>query len=76
MRLKPVFRYDTRIQKFRIARVVWQFGRVGDGHGYSAKISIALTPRLFRWSRQFDGWRLTVLGVDLHHQRAYGGIIV
>jgi hypothetical protein len=59
---------------FRVARVVWQRGRVGDGTGYSSKLSLALRPRLFERRRAHDGWLCTVAGIRVHYQRSYGGI--
>lgn len=76
MRVKNVMRYDPRQRKLRLFRLLWQVGTVGDGDGYSAKLSFALVPKLFGWSDEFFGWRLTLLCVQVHHLRAYGGIIV
>lgn len=76
MNIKPIMRYDPSNRMLRLARLMWQRGKVGDGVGYSAKLSIGLRPAIFAFHRDWDGWRLTVLGVRLHHQRSYGGIFV
>ncbi len=68
MRLSP------RERIFRLFRVVWTRGAVGDGSGCSSKLSVALAPRLARFDREFNGWFLTILGVRIHKQRSFGGI--
>jgi len=75
MTLRWIFRVDT-IQRFlRVARVVWERGTVGDGAGYSAKLSFALDPQMFRWFERdaATDWRFTLLGVRVHYCRSYGG---
>jgi hypothetical protein len=74
MKLKTVFRWDRAARLLRLCRLNRTVGRVGDGKGYSSKTSLALTPRLFSFRRDFGEWILTVLGVRLHHVRSYGGI--
>lgn len=75
-RWKRVMRYDPGNRLLRIGRVMWERGTVGDGQGYSVKLSLGLRPTLFRWLREGDGWLLTVAGVRLHYRRSYGGRIV
>jgi hypothetical protein len=76
MRLKWVFRWDD-IQRFwRIARILWERGDgPGTGRGYSAKLSFALDPKLFRLPERdaSTDWRFTLLGLRLHYCRSYGG---
>lgn len=75
VRLKRVMRYDPRIRKFRIARLMWVRGVCGSGGGYSTKLSVSLVPMLIGWSRGLHEWRMTLLGVQLHYLRSYGGLI-
>jgi hypothetical protein len=75
-RLRWVFRRDEIQRHFRIARIVWERGVPGlPGGGYSAKLSIALTPRLFLWERD-EGhvWLLVLFGLRVGYTRSYGGI--
>ena len=76
MKIKRVTRYDPTQRKFRLFRLLWVRGTVGDGSGgYSAKLAIALRPVLFRWQTDVAGeWRLVLLGLDIHHRRSYGGV--
>lgn len=78
MKLKPVFRYDNTQHKLRLFRLLWTRGVVGDGYGgYSAKLSISFVARAFGF--QYDkyfGWRVTFMGLQIHHLRSYGGTIV
>ncbi len=76
LRYKSVMRLDRANRIFRIGRFLWTVGKVGDGEGYSNKFSIALTPKLVSWHRGRWEWIVTVLGIRLHRQRAYGGHIV
>ena len=76
MTLKPVFRYSPSERTYRIARLVWHRGTVGDGAGYSNKLSLSLWPRLFRWQRGSDGWTVVLFGVRVHYARSYGGVFV
>lgn len=72
MRLKTVFRRDGSL--FRLLRVTWVRGTVGDGQGYSAKLSFGLRPVLFRWRRELFGWIVIICGLRIHYDRSYGGI--
>jgi hypothetical protein len=78
MKLKPVFRYDPHQHKLRLFRLLWTRGLVGDGKGgHSAKLAISFVAHAFGF--QYDkhfGWRITVMGLQVHHLRSYGGTIV
>lgn len=77
MTFKRVMRYDPTQKKLRLFRLLWRHGVPGlPGGGYSAKLSVSLVPRIVGWSREYFGWRLTLAGVQVHHLKAYGGIIV
>lgn len=74
MKFQPVFRKDGRL--IRLFRVMWIRGHVGDGVGYSVKLSIGLYPRLLKFERGWEEWRLWIAGLRIHAQRSYGGIHV
>jgi hypothetical protein len=74
MKLQKVMRYDPAAKLFRVARLIWNRGNVGDGQGYSNKLSVALTPRIFRFKRESFGWIATLAGIRIHYCRSYGGI--
>ena len=74
IRLKSIFRYDPAFPKVRLFRVTWETGTVGDGQGYSTKLTFNLVPRWFEWVSFPDDKWLTVLGVQVHRKRSYGGI--
>lgn len=76
MTVKQVFRYDPTQRQFRLFRLLWTRGKVGDGESYSAKLAVSLRPKLFGFERDSNEWRLTVLGIDVHKKLSYGGIIV
>lgn len=78
MRVKWVFRRDTTQGFYRVLRVLWSRGNPGDGVGYSAKLSVALHPRLWSAPKRDTrmDWRVTFLGVRLHYCRSYGGLFV
>lgn len=79
MKFKKVLRYDRRARLLRVFRVMWRRGTIGDGKGYSAKLSLALQPKLFdfyRYSGSCDDVFLCLAGLRWHYQRAYGGIHV
>lgn len=75
IRFKRVFRWDSHNKLLRLFRIMWERGNVGDGRGYSAKFSLACTPRIIGWHRGMFDWALTVLGLRVHYLRAYGGHI-
>lgn len=75
-RARWIGRYDPHGRVLRIARLVWQRGVVGDGDGYSTKLTVALRPSLFSFRGQRDDWCLTLAGLRLHLRRAYGGFHV
>jgi hypothetical protein len=74
LRFKRVMRCDSRQRMLRLCRWVWQRGVVGDGQGYSSKLSLALRPAPLSWHKERDGWLLTVAGVRVHYKRSWGGI--
>lgn len=75
LRIKKVMRLDTIQRHFRLFRIMWERGKVGDGNGYSAKLSVGLEPQISRWERQAGtDWLVTVVGVRVHYCRSYGGI--
>ena len=71
--IKWVFRYDKTSNMFRIFRLMWTRGVVGDGKGYSCKFSLGLLPRIWFFRRGFNEWHIIVLGFRLHYQCSYGG---
>ena len=76
MKLKWVGTWDHVERKLRVLRLMWTRGTVGDGRGYSAKLSLALRPALFAVRREWQSLAVTLFGVQVHYQRAYGGIHV
>lgn len=78
LRARWIGRWDGCGRVLRLVRVMWERGTVGDGRGYSVKLSLGLRPKLFerRSEGHGRGWWLTLAGVRLHYQRAYGGIHV
>lgn len=71
--VKLFCRWDSDCKLLRLGRIVWHRGKVGDGKGYSAKLSLALSPRLFKVRREYESLSVTLLGVRLHYQRSFGG---
>ena len=77
LRFKLVMRPDEIQGHYRLFRMMWEFGTVGDGQGYSNMVSVALQPKLFLLGRPSPGsWILVVCGVRIHRKRSYGGIFV
>jgi hypothetical protein len=73
VKLKRVCRWDSAARLYRVGRLTYDRGDVGDGEGYSVKVSLGLTPKFLRYRRELFGWILTVCGVRLHYRRSYGG---
>lgn len=80
VRFKWVLTWSPPERKARLFRIMWMRGRVGDGNGgYSAKLSLAICLRpsnILNFSRGPFEWRLSLLGLHVHLQKAYGGIHV
>lgn len=74
MTFKTVFRRDGRL--IRLCRVVWNRGTVGDGRGYSCKLSLGLSPYMFYYAngREIHSLMLIVCGIRVHFQKSFGGI--
>lgn len=81
--LKLFMVWDGRL--LRLGRLVYHQGIPGGAAGvtyknnrpgYSASISLALTPVLFRWRPGDFDWILIIFGVRIHHQKSFGGWIV
>lgn len=63
-------------RKVRLIRIVWsRKGGPGDGTGWSSKLSVNLRPRFVACSRDSHNLYVTLLGVQLHYQRHWGGWI-
>ena len=73
LRFKRVMRRDGIQGHFRLFRVMWEKGIVGDGNGYSNMISVAVHPKLFAFERHSYAWMLILLGLRIHRKRSYGG---
>jgi hypothetical protein len=67
-------RYDPAWPKWRLMR--WTWSGVADGRRVcSRKLTVAVrTRRLFGFDREFDGWRVVILGIEMHYQTSYGGV--
>lgn len=76
LRFKRVMRFDDRSRMLRIGRFLYERGERGAKGWYSAKLSLALWPKLFQWRTDWREWDLTVLGLRIHSLRSYGGVIV
>jgi hypothetical protein len=77
LRIKRVMRYDEIQGHFRLFRVMWEVGIVGDGQGHSNMLSVAVQPKLFLFDRISPcSWMLVILGVRIHRKRSFGGIFV
>jgi len=64
------------MKKLRLFRFMWERGVVGDGDGYSAKLAVALRPKLFRFEREWDGWRINLIGIEVSKRVSWGGRFV
>ena len=60
----------------RLAQATWTRGNVGDGRGYSRKVSLGLYPRLIGIRREFGSLFVYLCGVRLHIETSFGGIHV
>lgn len=75
LRFKSVLRRDGPQGHFRLFRIMWETGIVGDGTGHSNMVSVALQAKLFFFERVTPGsWMLVLLGVRVHRKRSFGGI--
>lgn len=74
MRFKWVGRRSGKL--LRLLRFVWTRGTVGDGVGYSCKLSLALYPRLLGFRREYLSWFVYFLGLRFHFVKSYGGQFV
>lgn len=74
MTFKWVGRRDPTMRIIRLCRITWKHGIVGDGDGYSCKLTLALATHIFAFRREWNAWFLYLLGFRLHYNRSYGGI--
>jgi len=75
LRVKTVMRYDEIQGHFRLFRVMWETGFVGDGIGHSNMVSVAVQRKLFCFERLSPAsWMLVIMGLRIHRKRSYGGI--
>lgn len=74
---KNVNRWDEQARLFRVFRLMWDRGKVGDGAGYSSKFTFALwlsKHGLLRYFREEGGGVIvSILCLRFHYERSYGG---
>lgn len=75
LRIKKVMTVSKPERKVRLFRLMWEQGRMAHG-GYSAKLAVSLVPTLLGVKRDANGWRATLLGIQAHMSRSYGGRFV
>lgn len=73
--LKWIGTYSVREKKIRLLRLVWsrKGGPRNAGTGWSAKLSLSLVPRLFAFHKDRFDLYFTLLFVQIHKQRHWGG---
>lgn len=69
-----VFTYEKSIRKIRLFRIRW--GKHPADPGSTHMVSVALQPSLFRFNREYNGYRLTLIGVNIHFQGGSRGCLV
>lgn len=74
MIFKTVMTYEPPVKKVRLFRLRW--GTHPNDPGSTHMISVALQPALLRCSKEYNGWRLTVCGVNVHFQSHTRGVCV
>jgi hypothetical protein len=47
-----------------------------DCGGYRSLFSVALLPKLALWERNWNGWRLVILGLSLRYATTRGAVFV
>lgn len=73
-RCKRVMRLDPQARKFRLMRIMWEGPKVTRGGWLvSNKLTLALRPKLVSFAKEFDGWRGTLLGIEVHFKQSHGG---
>lgn len=66
--------YSGRERKVRLIKLMWSTGRDCTKPGwFSAFLSVSLVPKWFHVGQELWGWTVILMGVRLHHKRAYGG---
>lgn len=65
MHWKTVLRYDCDNRIYRVGRIVWDTG----------KLSLALSPRLFKFRREYKQMMVTLLGIRVQITRGGRGYV-
>lgn len=76
-KLKVIRRWSPSERIYRLLRIIWQRGTVGDGKGYSAMFTVSFCKKLFSIQRDQSsglGFYFILLGLRIHFQKAMGGI--
>ncbi len=69
-----IMRLDKNQKVFRLFRVTWDKGTVGDVKGYSNKISFSLTPKIAVFNKKYNGWELCFLFIRINRLMNWGGL--
>lgn len=70
---KYIGTYSKKEKKLRLFSFRYNLGTPGDGIGTSNRISFGFHPILFKYQKESEGFRLTILGFFIHKQKSYGG---
>jgi hypothetical protein len=74
--VKMVGTWSSYERKLRVIRIVWaRKGGPGTGKGWSSKLTFNIVLRLFAWHWDSTDCYLTILGLQIHKQRHFGGWI-
>lgn len=79
LKFKPVFRHDPTMKIFRLFRVIWRRGRgagLGGSGNYHGVFKVALSRRMFGFSRLPNDMVVTVVWIRFTYEKSYGGIPV
>ena len=65
--IKPVLTWSPTERKVRLARFIYgDLQRSSGGYSGLKALSVSLLPRLYHYRAESTGWRLTLLGVQVH----------
>jgi len=74
MKFRWIGRLDRQQKLVRLGSFLWGTHPADAGH--RNRLSLSVRPALFHFSREVDGWRVTVAGVRLHMKRHPRGSLV
>lgn len=75
IKFRLILRWDDYQKKYRVFELAWCRGVYAKG-GYTAKLTLAICPRILGFKGSSQEWWFSFLGAQWHYRRYYGSATI